>query len=314
VILDSCAVRSVLTDPSSRARPHADGHLLPDTPQSGPSIERRGELRRPDDRSPCRPVGDGHVANDYQKGDLHEAMLPVFLHAFAIPLSAAVQAAAPGISGSTFNLTRGPAYLSQPDGLSVYSWGYGCTGGALRAARPLCRPRPRPRSAPRCRFRVDPGGHGRSVGHGDPDQKPAGLRRQHLDPLPGLIVSATGGVAPVDSGGCPGENGQLHVHGFLAPNACVLQRHAGRPGRSRWACTGIIVVPSSAPTNGTCPTHSTAAGLNTAGTALVSGGESDSGFHQRRERLITWRRAVTTRYLFQFSEMDPNIHAQASPR
>ncbi len=37
-------------------------------------------------------------------------------------------AAAPGITGPTFNLTAQPAYLNQPDGAAVYSWGYGCNG------------------------------------------------------------------------------------------------------------------------------------------------------------------------------------------
>ena len=45
-------------------------------------------------------------------------------------LTATAHAAAPGITGPTFNLTAQPAYLSQPDGQSVYSWGYGCNGDA----------------------------------------------------------------------------------------------------------------------------------------------------------------------------------------
>ena len=43
-------------------------------------------------------------------------------------LAAAAHAAAPGITGPTFNLTAQPAYLNQPDGNAVYSWGYGCNG------------------------------------------------------------------------------------------------------------------------------------------------------------------------------------------
>src|SRR2546429_940229 len=35
---------------------------------------------------------------------------------------------APGITGPTFNLTAQQAYLNQPDGEAVYSWGYGCNG------------------------------------------------------------------------------------------------------------------------------------------------------------------------------------------
>src|ERR1044072_2079140 len=44
----------------------------------------------------------------------------------AVAFTAAAHAAAPGITGTTFNLTAQPAYLSQPDGTAVYSWGYGC--------------------------------------------------------------------------------------------------------------------------------------------------------------------------------------------
>src|SRR5215469_139010 len=43
-------------------------------------------------------------------------------------LSATGFAAAPGITGPTFNLTARQAYISQPDGESGYSWGYGCNG------------------------------------------------------------------------------------------------------------------------------------------------------------------------------------------
>ena len=44
-------------------------------------------------------------------------------------LTATAYAAAPGITGTgttgVFNLTAQPAYLPQPDGQSIYSWGYG---------------------------------------------------------------------------------------------------------------------------------------------------------------------------------------------
>ena len=45
----------------------------------------------------------------------------------ALLLTAAAEAAAPGITGPAFNLTAQANYLSQPDGQAVYSWGYGCT-------------------------------------------------------------------------------------------------------------------------------------------------------------------------------------------
>src|SRR5215472_19325081 len=37
-------------------------------------------------------------------------------------------AAAPGITGPNFKLIAQPAYLTQPDGEMIYSWGYGCNG------------------------------------------------------------------------------------------------------------------------------------------------------------------------------------------
>ena len=45
----------------------------------------------------------------------------------ALLLAAAAHASAPGITGPTFALTASDAYLNQPDGAAVYSWGYGCT-------------------------------------------------------------------------------------------------------------------------------------------------------------------------------------------
>jgi len=60
-------------------------------------------------------------------------LLPLGIVALGAVFAASTQAAAPGISGNaatgsatTFNLTAQPAYLTQPDGQSVYSWGYGC--------------------------------------------------------------------------------------------------------------------------------------------------------------------------------------------
>ena len=46
--------------------------------------------------------------------------------ALALTLAASAHAAVPGITGPTFNLTAQPAYLTQPDGQAIYSWGYGC--------------------------------------------------------------------------------------------------------------------------------------------------------------------------------------------
>jgi hypothetical protein len=58
----------------------------------------------------------------------------------ALVLAVAAHAATPGITGntatgssSTFNLTAQQAFLNQPDGESVYAWGYGCVAGSTAA-------------------------------------------------------------------------------------------------------------------------------------------------------------------------------------
>ena len=53
-------------------------------------------------------------------------LLPFVMATAILLFAAAARAAAPGITGPTFNLTAQPAYLTQPDGQMVYSWGYGC--------------------------------------------------------------------------------------------------------------------------------------------------------------------------------------------
>ena len=46
----------------------------------------------------------------------------------AISFISTAHAASPGITGPTFNLRAEAAYISQPDGALIYSWGYGCEG------------------------------------------------------------------------------------------------------------------------------------------------------------------------------------------
>src|SRR6266851_4920534 len=53
----------------------------------------------------------------------------------ALFLAVAAHASTPGITGPAFNLTAQTAFLNQPDGNAVYSWGYGC-GGPSGAVAP----------------------------------------------------------------------------------------------------------------------------------------------------------------------------------
>ncbi len=63
-------------------------------------------------------------------------------------LAVSTHAAVPGITGPTFNLNAAPMRSTQPNGKSVYTWGYGCTTRPdlrreLSAAQPV-----RPRRCP----------------------------------------------------------------------------------------------------------------------------------------------------------------------
>ena len=60
------------------------------------------------------------------KNLFHKTRMLLTVLAAVASLGMTAHAAAPGILGPTFNLTAQPAYLTQPDGQSIYSWGYGC--------------------------------------------------------------------------------------------------------------------------------------------------------------------------------------------
>jgi FtsP/CotA-like multicopper oxidase with cupredoxin domain len=51
-------------------------------------------------------------------------------------IATGAEAAAPGIEGPSFGLSATAGYTSQPDGTSVYTWGYGCTSGSTPSFLP----------------------------------------------------------------------------------------------------------------------------------------------------------------------------------
>src|SRR6266481_8105587 len=62
--------------------------------------------------------------------------LSVAVATAALLLAPSAHAAVPGITGLSFSLNAGPGYSSQPDGVLVYSWGYGCATGFTPTFRP----------------------------------------------------------------------------------------------------------------------------------------------------------------------------------
>jgi len=131
--------------------------------------------------------------------------------------------------------------------------------------------------------------------------------------FPGFNVTATGGVTGLlTNEAAPG--GGTVTYTFTAGSPGTRAYYSGTQGdlQVEMGLYGaIIVLPNGAPTNGSCPTHNFAAGLNTAGTALAAVGESDFRLSPTGAAYHLAQSCYDREYLFQFSEMDPNIHIQA---
>jgi FtsP/CotA-like multicopper oxidase with cupredoxin domain len=247
-----------------------------------------------------------------KKATSMKRLLPLATAAAALMLTAAAQAAAPGISGNTFNLTAQPAYLSQPDGQAVYSWGYGCTtpSAAFVPAFPAGDP------TPFCNTMQVPGPtlvvtEGQTVSVTLTNGLPTAAGNTSIL-FPGFNVTASGGVAGLlTQEAAPGGT---VTYTFTASSPGTRAYYSGTQGdlQVEMGLYGaIIVLPNGAPTNGNCPVHNTAAGLNSAGTALTAGGEADFRLSPTGAAYHLTQSCYDREYLFQFSEIDPNIHIQA---
>jgi len=219
----------------------------------------------------------------------------------AMLLTATTYAAAPGITGPSFSLTAQAAYITQPDGASIYAWGYGCNGAPAGFA-------PAAIANPSCNAMQLPGPtlivtEGQTVSVTLTNNLPTPAGNTSIL-FPGFNVTASGGVP-----------------GLLAPEAVpggtvTYTFTASSPGtRAYYSGTqsdlqvemglygAVIVLPSSVPT--ACTTGLAAANL----TAEAHWGEAD--FRLAPAAYDHVKSCYDREYLFQFSEMDADIHRQA---
>ncbi len=235
-------------------------------------------------------------------------LLPVT--AVLMMLSAVAGAAVPGITGPTFNLTAQPSYINQPDGQQVYSWGYGCSGaptgflpGAIAAAN--------------CPSMQIPGptlivNEGDTVTVNLTNGLPAAAGNTSIL-FPGFVVTSPSGS---------GVAGLLTQE--AAPSGTVTYTFtAGSPGtRSYYSGTqgdlqvemglyGVIVVlplPKNVPAACTTGIHAQNQ-VAQQPSAAHAGTEAD--FRLSQSAYDHSGSCYDREYMFQFSEMDANIHRQA---
>src|SRR2546429_2464202 len=222
--------------------------------------------------------------------------------AMALLLPATAHAAAPGITGPTFNLTAQPAYITQPDGSMVYSWGYGCNGAPTAYAPAAIS------SGTFCNSMQVPGPtlivtEGQAITVTLTNGLPASAGNTSIL-FPGLNVTTSGGVVglltqeavPGGTVTYPFTAGTPGTRAYYSGTQGDLQVEMGLYG-------AIIVLPANVPTN--CTTG--LAAMNR--TAASHWGESD--FRLAPAAYDHAKSCYDREYLFQFSEMDPVIHNQA---
>ncbi|PMS35597.1 FtsP/CotA-like multicopper oxidase with cupredoxin domain [Trinickia symbiotica] len=229
--------------------------------------------------------------------------------------SVAVRAAVPGVAGPTFDLTAEQNRVNQPDGQSIYSWGYGCnprtTVNFLPSANPL--------DGANCQSMQVPGPT-LIVKQGDvvtitlTNNLPAAAGNTSML-FPGFQVCAaklnTDGTCPAALTGVPGLLTREAVHGgtvtysFVATTAGTHAYYSGTQGdlQVEMGLYGaLVVLPASGGT-----------AVVPAGCRAVSATLPD-GQPDYRDAAAAYNHSETCydrEYLFQFSEIDPRIHLQA---
>ncbi len=238
--------------------------------------------------------------------------------AFAALAAASVHAAVPGIIGPTFNLDAKDAYISQPDGASIYSWGYGCTTATNAVAAFLPRPGP--------------------AGAGLPN---ANCPQMQL-PGPTLIVHKGDSVSVTLTNSLPAAAGNTSIlfPGFNVSTSCPASTTTGAPQQGLLTCEavhgGTVTYTFSADTEGTHSYYSGTQGdlqiemgmfgalivlpattpstcnavPNTIAHYVAPGNMAEADYRLAASAYSHSATCYDREYLFQFSEMDPRIHSQ----
>jgi FtsP/CotA-like multicopper oxidase with cupredoxin domain len=228
-------------------------------------------------------------------------------------LAATAHAATPGITGPTFNLTAQSAYLNQPDGSSVYSWGYGCDPA-----------KPQPAFAPaaianaKCLSMQVPGPtlivtEGQTVTINLTNNLPVAAGNTSIL-FPGFQVTPMGGVTGLLTREAAANGGTVSYQ-FVASSPGTHSYYSGTQGdlQVEMGLYGaVIVLPASASVLASCANGPAGSnGALRAANLLVEQAHKESDFRLSPAAYDHDKSCYDREYLFQFAEMDSNIHNQA---
>jgi FtsP/CotA-like multicopper oxidase with cupredoxin domain len=220
----------------------------------------------------------------------------------ALLLTATANAAAPGITGPTFNLTATAAYVTQPDGASIYSWGYGCNGAPSGYA-------PAAIGGTFCNAMQVPAPtlivtEGQTVTVTLTNNLPSPAGNTSIL-FPGFNATATGGVAGLLTQ--EAAHGGTVTYTFVADSPGTRAYYSGTQGdlQVEMGMYGaIIVLPSSIPSACTSGLH--------AANVAVQAAHGEADFRLAAAAYDHPKSCYDREYMFQFSEIDPRIHSQAA--
>ncbi len=272
----------------------------------------------------------------HDKNPLLGRFLRRLVAALASLVAGGAFAAAPGITGnsmssstSTFNLTASASYITQPDGASIYSWGYGCTTGSTASFKPAAI------GGAGCGTMQIPGptlivNQGDTVTITLTNNLPAAAGNTSLL-FPGFKVTATGGAAGLLVQ--EAAVGSTVTYSFVADTAGTHAYYSGTQGdlQVEMGLYGaLVVLPSTvstsssattyAPLNGAVPSgygaFHTALGANQPDTCVAVNSKlprasTDTDFRLAAAAYDNPQACYDREYLFQMSEIDPRIHTQA---
>jgi len=222
----------------------------------------------------------------------------------ALLVAPAARAAVPGITGPTFNLTAQAEYLTQPDGSSVYSWGYGCNGAPAGY-------KPAAISGAFCNPMQVPGPtlivqQGDTVVVNLTNNLPLAAGNTSIL-FPGFNVTpSTGGGTTRGLLTQEATPGGTVTYTFTATTPGTRAYYSGTEGdlQVEMGMYGaIVVVPSSTPAECTGGVHNS--------NLLAQGVHNESDFRLAAAAYNHPGACYDREYIFQFSEMDPRIHREA---